>query len=434
MARERGYAASRGVANFGFLSSLALEAADLHVTRGVRSSYDCAAGDFINFCVAWDQVPFPVTRDSLSSYLIWKSSFISIDSLCGVYLCGIKSHSDLLGHEWLLQGDPAIHKVVRYLKRTFGYRGPREKAAVTLDRLLMMTSALPGWPDLTAMCHDDRCWITAATHAVFGFLRGGEFAKGASGRPLLRHKDITITFRAGRLVSLVNVVHPKARWWETDCIVPCFSPGATASLCPPSLLRLFRCLSVVELTDDGPAFPLASGKPITKAWMVRRTAELWTASGIECFDRAGHLLEVGASSFRAGGVDQGLKALLPESLLKACGRWSSSAWTAYPSRGTQMDLAGAARAMWSSASADRPTPPGGAGGSAVTTLATCSTQPKPASPLLSLSEATKHVGGRFVFNDMGAATVVSFAEDGSPNCQFDNYDGVYNLATLGSFF
>ena len=254
---------------------------------------------------------------------------------------------------------------------------------------------------------------------------------------MLRHKDIQIGIRAGRLVSLVTVVRPKARWWETDCVVPCFSPGPSASLCLPTLLRIFRDLSVVEFTDTGPAFPLASGKPLTKRWMVQRADQLWVAAGIEVFDRAGHLLKVGASSFRAGAVDQGLKARFPEILLKACGRWSSSAWTAYPTEGTQLDMAGAARAMWACATAARPPSSGGAGGSADHSLATMNTattvSTEPASPPSSLPGAFRQIGDRLVLENLGAATVVSLAEDGSPNCQFENYQGTYNLAVLECF-
>ena len=221
---------------------------------------------------------------------------------------------------------------------------------------------------METMSQNDRAWTVAAAHGLFGALRGGEFARGsANGRPMLRHMDISIGTRAGTKVSLVNVRRPKARWWELDQIVPCFSPGAGASLCPPSLLEEFRRLSTVPLVDSGPAFPLANGTALSKRWFLKRATELWHAAGIEVYDNAGHLLSLRASSLRAGAVDSGTRAGLPVVVLKAGGRWSSSAWTAYQSPANELDLAGTARAIWAHATAS-PCSLGGAGGSAETTL------------------------------------------------------------------
>ena len=291
------------------------------------------------------------------------------------------------------------------------------------------------------MTHDDRAWVTAAAHGLFGCLRGGEFARGSSGgRPVLRHMDVTVGVRAGSNVSLVNVRRPKARWWELDCIVPCFSPGAGATLCPPSLLMEFRRLSVVPLSAGGPAFPMADGSALSKLWFLRRATELWTAAGIEVFDTAGHLLRLRASSLRAGAVDSGIRAGLPEAVLRAGGRWSSSAWTAYQTPGNEVDLAGAARAIWARAIA-APISLGGAGGSANTTLVTpntpvlpsAATSPpaptalQPAGPPLHFG---RRIGQRIQTSEWGFATIVAFAEDGSANCTFDGYAGEYNLAEI----
>ena len=159
----------------------------------------------------------------------------------------------------------------------------------------------------------------------------------------------------------------------------------------------------------------------------------------EVFDSAGHLLQLRASSLRAGAVDSGTSARLPEVLLKACGRWSSSAWTAYQSPGNELDMAGAARAMWVCACATPPPSLGGAGGSAMTTLGSSSAAtPIPAStPIPSTTEPAcppsqfgRRVGERIRTSEWGYATIVAFADDGSANCTFDGFVGEYNLAVL----
>lgn len=439
VARRREHALNRPNDGFGYLSDAVAHAMDAHVTPGVRASYNTVAGDYVKFSEAWKHAPFPATRPKLAAYLMFKANFVSMRSLLGMYMAGIKDYSDLLGFDWALNSDPVIRKVIRFLKRKYGLAGSLQKAAITAARLVAMCSRVPGWPCMAAMSHDDRVWVTAAAHGLFGALRGGEFASGsANGRPVLRHMDVSVGVRAGTRVSLVNVRRPKARWWEVNQIVPCFSPGAGALLCPPSLLEEFRRLSVVALADAGPAFPMANGNALSKRWFLKRATELWNAAGIEVYDNAGHLLSLRASSLRAGAVDSGTQAGLPVVVLKANGRWSSSAWTAYQSPGNELDLAGAARAIWAHATAS-PCFLGGAGGSAETTLVNTTspvTSPSPAATTAPQQPADpplqfgRKVGQRIRTSEWGFATIVAFAEDGSANCTFDGFEGEYNLAEL----
>jgi len=116
-------------------------ATDAHVTPGVRASYDSAAGDYIKFCEAWSQAPFPVTQPKLAAYCVFKATFISMRSLLGMYLAGIKDYSDILGYPWTLHGDPVMRKVIRFLKRKYGLKGDLQKASITVQRLLAIVHA-----------------------------------------------------------------------------------------------------------------------------------------------------------------------------------------------------------------------------------------------------------------------------------------------------
>ena len=110
---------------------------------------------------------------------------------------------------------------------------------------------------------------------------------------------------------------------------------------------------MVPLGDLDPAFRMANGAPLTRDWMVQRTAELLAAADFYTLDALGQRVAVRASSWRAGGVTSATEAGLAGPLIMALGRWKSLAWSAYALYDIN-DLQRAAQRMWTSSDTSAP--------------------------------------------------------------------------------
>ena len=102
---------------------------------------------------------------------------------------------------------------------------------------------------------------------------------------------------------------------------------------------------MVPLPEEGAAFKLSCGSTLSKAWMLRRSAELLKKAGVKLVDASGRAVPMRASSWRAGGVQSAKLAGISDALIQALGRWSSVAWINYHFS-SQKDFKMAASSMW----------------------------------------------------------------------------------------
>ena len=320
------------------------------VTQGVQASYATAAGQFKEWCaVRGKHTIFPVDRYWLAGWILYKAMFISVDSL-KMYLAGVRFFQELqTGIPWTLTGDPIIRRTMRYVKKRYGSSGPTPKVPITLSLLRSFARSLPGWPAQDTMAFNDIVYLAAAVIATLGFLRGGEFLTSPrSDRPVLLARQVVdgcddcIT---------VHISHPKATWWKEVEEVRCFSPDDMGFLAPQKLLRVMRRRAPFVQTGATPAFRLADGSTLSKAFMLNKTNSLLEACGVEFTDCRGQLVKARSSSFRSGGVESARAAKISDPVIMALGRWSSSAWMAY-SVASLSDMRSAARLMWSTAAAE----------------------------------------------------------------------------------
>ena len=112
---------------------------------------------------------------------------------------------------------------------------------------------------------------------------------------------------------------------------------------------MYREHSVVPLTEDGPAFVMSNGLPLSKKVMVDRTSVLLAMAGITLVDDTGAVAPVRAASWRAREVRAALDANIPAPIIMAMGRWRSIAWVSYVLHDTS-DLQKAMQSMWEVAS------------------------------------------------------------------------------------
>ena len=164
--------------------------------------------------------------------------------------------------------------------------------------------------------------------------------------------DITPSF-----VVCVAVAQPKNMWWLESADVTCCNPPPGAVECDlVTSLRLFWAISEltgVKLKENGPAFPMDDGAPLSRTFMVERTEVLLKLAGVQVVDQAGKVAPVRAASWRAGGVRSALDAGVPVPVIMMLGRWRSLAWENYYMQ-TKEDIRAAQLAMWRFSSTTTP--------------------------------------------------------------------------------
>ena len=220
---------------------------------------------------------------------------------------------------------------MRALKKQWPENDVLHKVPLTLDLILAICRAMPGWPDLDALSWADLTWATASAVAFFAALRGGEFfVYPKSTRLVLLRTDIKILRnKAGQYVK-VNIGKPKVRTHLASEPAFAGSPGEGHELDPATLYkfmddkrkRLFP--KSISRSAACPAFCLIDGSPITRAFMVGKANFMCRKAGIEVFDDEGNSIPITAASWRAGYANSARAAEVDPLTIRAVGRWAST--------------------------------------------------------------------------------------------------------------
>ena len=78
-----------------------------------------------------------------------------------------------------------------------------------------------------------------------------------------------------------------------------------------------------------PAFRMADGSALSKAWMLKRTRELLSEAGVVFPDHLGARVDVAAASWRAGGACSAKRAGVSDATICHMGRWASNSFLRY---------------------------------------------------------------------------------------------------------
>lgn len=307
-----------------------LEVRGRHHSAATTSSYQSALKSYVEFCEAHALSLYPADPGSLSGWMVFSANFLKMSSL-RKYVSAVRSAHLDRGFDWAESFTEGPRRTLLGLRRTFGDSSSRHKVPISLSLLLRMVRCLPGFPHPVLMSHLDRLFVASSLIAISGFLRGGEFLHSRrSSRPLLRMCDVKLVSSsgAGPYVEL-QILAPKARWWEGSAVVRCFGSSGDSPLCPVTWLRAYRALAPFPLDPEGPAFCSERGRALSRDFMVARTTALLEQIGVKFQDLDGREVLPMASSWRAGGVVSAIEAKLPDDVIRACGRWASSAWTSY---------------------------------------------------------------------------------------------------------
>ena len=241
------------------------------------------------------------------------------------YISGIRCTHLESGYPWDLSGHPLVKKTVAALFKRHPRVGVGLKVPLTFDLLLRMVARFPGWPNPASLSWNSLTFVAASSILFFAALRGGEvFTSPSSDRPILCWRDLSI--REGGVH--ISVPKPKTKQREGSQVAFAAStPGGTfSSLEPVACLRSYRSEAArrgFTTNDAGPAFFTKGGAPLTRDFMVKRSADLLDLLGIVTLDASNLPVKVKAASWRCGYVTSALRAKIPEATIRACGRWES---------------------------------------------------------------------------------------------------------------
>jgi hypothetical protein len=210
---------------------------------------------------------------------------------------------------------PTLALTIQGLKRKYPSGSPRKKLPITTALLVLISG------HIDTSSHNDRLFWAASCMATYGALRGGEFLFNASlmDRQRLLKKDISWHNNKSSILN-VKLGATKTKFWRKDVTVRLHKSDSVS--CAISALLDYLSRSTVPLSPDSFLFTLANGKPLDRPWMVQRTRAALRSLGIDDSN-------VRAASWRSGGVTSARAAGATESQMKAIGRWTSEAYTAY---------------------------------------------------------------------------------------------------------
>ena len=206
-----------------------------------------------------------------------------------------------------------LQRVLRGIKRTQG--SPEAQRLPITDHILMI---IFGALDLSVF---DHCMFWAACNlAYFGFLRSAEFTVPnlASFSPALHLCvcDISVDSDISPSCLRVRIKASKTDPFRKGCFVH-IGKGRF----PLRALQAILAYLARRGNSGGPLFLFQDGRPLTRAVLTARLREILAGAGVPG--------NFSSHSFRIGAATVATRNGIPDHLIQALGRWSSSAYQSY---------------------------------------------------------------------------------------------------------
>ena len=196
-------------------------------------------------------------------------------------------------------------------------RAPLVRLPITSSLMMKIKSSLSTSPK----DYDNIMLWAACSMGFFGFLRCGEFLLPDSTiyDPTLHLSlaDIRLFQASPQWRFDVLIKGSKTDQLRTGTLIVLGATGA--ELCPVAALLDYL---IIRGSTPGPLFHHPDGQPLRRQWFVTKVQQALSAAGVQgsCFN--GH-------SFRIGVASSASAAAVPETVIKALGRWQSSAYQGY---------------------------------------------------------------------------------------------------------
>lgn len=279
-----------------------------------RRSYASAQAQFISFCTQLGQLhpsgsPCPADEWTLCLFATFLAARIQHSSI-KVYLSGIRALHIEQGFPDPLANCLRLQRVVRGIKRSQG-SSSSSCLPITDDLMLVIRQSL----DLRLPDH--LMFWAACSLGYFGFLRASEFTVPslASFSPSthLGVQDIAVDSQ-----SAPSCMRVKIKASKTDP----FRKGAFIhiGLGRPPLCAVDSLMSYLSCRGDipGPLFLFQNGQPLSRSLLTDWLRQILASTNIPG--------NFSSHSFRIGAATVAARNGVPDHLIQALGRWSSSAY------------------------------------------------------------------------------------------------------------
>ena len=276
---------------------------------------------FTDFCQKYDiSNPFPLTQSALCYFVAYLGRAGLAPTTVKVYLSALRrqqierelpapDHANMPKLGAVQGGAAKVHALSTSTERV--------RLPITPDIL----RAIKGiWAETALQYNTIMCWAIASM-AFFVFFRLGELLvePGVTFDPA-RHLSGSDVAVDSRDTPTLLKVHLKT--FKTDQLrkgVDIFIGKTGDELCPLAAVLAFMAVCGQR---HGPLFRLQTGDHCTKEFFVEKLRLALRRAGLNPADYAGH-------SFRIGAATMAAERGIPDSTIKALGRWRSSAFLSY---------------------------------------------------------------------------------------------------------
>lgn len=303
------------------MEQVAQDLANSSLAPSTKRVYASGQKRYLEFCKLSSLAPFPVSEEQLCAFVAHLAGE-------GLQHSSVKGHLSAIRHLQILggMGDPfvALWPLLEYTLRGLKLRRAKCKSMRAKIRLPITPNILrqlsQSWEENKEHPDNIMLWAACCT-CLFGFLRSGEVTV-----PSLKDYDPEAHLSEGD-VALDNLMNPSVvrlhiKASKTDPFrkgVFVFLGSTSTELCPVTAVSAYLA---VRGRESGPFFRFVSGVPLSREYLVRRVREALRSKGIDDTKYAGH-------SFRIGAATTAAAVGMEDSLIKALGRWESSAYLAY---------------------------------------------------------------------------------------------------------
>ena len=261
--------------------------------------------------------PFPVS-ETLLCY------FVTALARDGIAPATIRTYLAAVRHAQIIRGLPEprdssalprlrlVQNGVRRDRATSG-PAPRERLPMTPPLLRLIC------PHRQLAAYEESLIWAAASVCFFGFFRAGEItvpsAAAYDRATHLSWGDVCIS-QDGKVL---RVFLKRSKTDQYGRGVEVFIGATDDDLCP---VRAVHSYTSLRGTGAGAFFCTAEGTPLTKVRFVESVRTALSRAGVPIDGYSGH-------SFRIGAATAAAQAGIPDSVIQALGRWSSSAFLRY---------------------------------------------------------------------------------------------------------
>ena len=280
-----------------------------------RRSYASAQAQFISFCSQLGKLhasgsPCPAEEWTLCLFATFLANRIQHSSI-KVYLSGVHALHIEQGFPDPLANCLRLQRVVHGIKRCQG-SSSSSRLLITDDLMLLI------WRSLDLCLPDHLMFWAACSLGYFGFLRASEFTVPnlASFSPSLH--------LAVQDIAVDSLSAPSCMCFKGSKTDP-FRKGAYIHIGhgQPPLCAVHSVISYLASRGDrsGPLFLFQNGQPLSRALLTDWLRQILAAANVPG-NFSSHSIRIGAATVEArNGV--------PDHLIQALGRWSSSAYQLY---------------------------------------------------------------------------------------------------------